>query len=717
MKDKSTFKKVVIVMVCLCLVFASFGAGSAFAKYVRHISLAEFELDIDGTNVPETLEITKEPNQTIYNYSDKFDPTGMEITVHYTDGTSAVVDNYTIVNGDKSLTDIGHPSLTISYTENGFTVITEQQITVRARVDIRYMDGATPNKTIYTLSLSDLGQPSRTGYTFINWYIANESGGNVTLTSTPVPETITQNIVAAAKWEPNEDTPYTVRHWKQNLNAGSDENESNFTLEDTDSRTGTTDAQVTPEIKNYTGFRAPSTQTVVIAADGSLVVDYYYTRNSYTFTLGSKTGANTAGSSSSGSYQYGATIALKATANDGYNWTRWDSNDTSLVGNKEDANTSFKMPAGSITMTPIVTEEIYNITYDLCGGSVDPSNPASYTVTTESITLNNPTRRGYTFAGWTGSNGTTPELTVTITKGSTGNKSYTANWTANNDTAYTVKHWQQKLDAAAEENSTNYTLQDTDNLTGTTATNVTPAVKSYTGFTAPGPQTVTITADGSTVVNYYYTRNSYTFTLGSGTGVTTTGSSATGTYQYGATITLEATASAGYTWKQWTSSNTSLIANTTTANTSFTMPAGNITMTPSATPTTSMEFIQGSTAIQNNGSKTSYVRTAVVITWKDASGNIYSSVPEEGVDYEITYNLSSSGWVKGSDGFYYWVSPVSVGSSTDTLIKSCTDLGNTPDGYSLSVEVVSSSVQADSTTAINEAWGLQVDSSGNIIVS
>ena len=71
----------------------------------------------------------------------------------------------------------------------------------------------------------------------------------------------------------------------------------------------------------------------------------------------------------------------------------------------------------------------YTITYNLNGGNVSTANPASYNVTTNTFTLNNPTRAGYTFAGWTGSNGETPQTTVQITKGSTGNKTYTANWT------------------------------------------------------------------------------------------------------------------------------------------------------------------------------------------------------------------------------------------------------------------------------------------------
>ncbi|MBQ4284526.1 MAG: InlB B-repeat-containing protein, partial [Lachnospira sp.] len=72
--------------------------------------------------------------------------------------------------------------------------------------------------------------------------------------------------------------------------------------------------------------------------------------------------------------------------------------------------------------------EEYKITYDLQGGTVSPANPTTYNVETPTFTLNNPIKAGYKFTGWTGSNGATPEVTVTITKGSTGDKSYTANW-------------------------------------------------------------------------------------------------------------------------------------------------------------------------------------------------------------------------------------------------------------------------------------------------
>ncbi|MBP5470161.1 MAG: InlB B-repeat-containing protein, partial [Candidatus Riflebacteria bacterium] len=70
----------------------------------------------------------------------------------------------------------------------------------------------------------------------------------------------------------------------------------------------------------------------------------------------------------------------------------------------------------------------YTISYNLDGGTLSKANPTKYGSASATITLNNPTKDGYNFTGWTGSNGNTPQTTVTIPKGSTGNKTFKANW-------------------------------------------------------------------------------------------------------------------------------------------------------------------------------------------------------------------------------------------------------------------------------------------------
>lgn len=75
------------------------------------------------------------------------------------------------------------------------------------------------------------------------------------------------------------------------------------------------------------------------------------------------------------------------------------------------------------------SKNTYTITYTLNGGTIS-GQKTSYTVE-DSFTLVNPTKTGYTFAGWTGSDGSTKQTSVTVPKGTTGNLNYTANWNIN----------------------------------------------------------------------------------------------------------------------------------------------------------------------------------------------------------------------------------------------------------------------------------------------
>ena len=86
------------------------------------------------------------------------------------------------------------------------------------------------------------------------------------------------------------------------------------------------------------------------------------------------------------------------------------------------------MPSSNVTVEATFTPITYSIEYELVGGTVATANPTEYTVESTPITLNNPTLEGYTFGGWTGSNGNTPQTEVTIATSTTGNLSYKAVW-------------------------------------------------------------------------------------------------------------------------------------------------------------------------------------------------------------------------------------------------------------------------------------------------
>ena len=76
----------------------------------------------------QSLQITTPPTKTIYAVGSDFEPAGMEVKVSYSNGTSKVITNYTIVNGFSLTAD--QTSVTISYTELGETVTTTQAITI-----------------------------------------------------------------------------------------------------------------------------------------------------------------------------------------------------------------------------------------------------------------------------------------------------------------------------------------------------------------------------------------------------------------------------------------------------------------------------------------------------------------------------------------------------------------------------------------------------------
>lgn len=110
-----------------------------------------------------------------------------------------------------------------------------------------------------------------------------------------------------------------------------------------------------------------------------------------------------------------------------YSFAYWEYNGTKLA-----QEGTWKIP-NDVTLTAHYDAIKYQIKYNLNGGT--HSNPTSYTIETSTFSLSAPTKTGYTFIGWsgTGINGT--QKNVTIIKGSSGDKEYTANYTAN---TYTI---------------------------------------------------------------------------------------------------------------------------------------------------------------------------------------------------------------------------------------------------------------------------------------
>ena len=152
------------------------------------------------------------------------------------------------------------------------------------------------------------------------------------------------------------------------------------------------------------------------------------------------------------------------------------------------------------------------------------------------------------------------------------------------EAVYTVHHWKQKTTGiASDHDDKNYELAETETKKAQIGSKVTPAVKTYTGFDSPKTQTKAVTADGKMVIDYYYERHLYNVTLNAGTGIEkTTGG---GSYRYGQSVTIDAAVKEGYHWLNWTGNYTGGSGGDQTVDTkkfTFTMPAGNVTMTANA---------------------------------------------------------------------------------------------------------------------------------------
>lgn len=308
----------------------------------------------------------------------------------------------------------------------------------------------------------------KTGYHFVRW---EKDGVQVSTSASYQVTNIQADASYTAIFAPNTNTPYTVKHYQQNL----DGNTYPAVATDVDNLTGTTGTNTAAEAKSYTGFTKVNFDQGTIAADGTTVITIKYTRNKYALN--------------------------------------WVTDGDALTG----AYTSGLVLYGAAITAP-----------------------------------NTPTKTGYTFAGWT------PATSATMPAEAT---TYTATWTPAT-VHYTVKHWQQNL---ANDDYTEV-VDDREDKTGTTGMNTAAAAKSYTGFNPKLFSQTSIAADGSTVINIYYDRQTYTINFykdspaDAGNKIAGFG----GTFKYGATVTApvagthfqvkEPTAQYTYTFDAWSPS-------------------------------------------------------------------------------------------------------------------------------------------------------------------
>ena len=176
--------------------------------------------------------------------------------------------------------------------------------------------------------------------------------------------------------------------------------------------------------------------------------------------------------------------------------------------------------------------ELYTIEWhNLDGASAPNTLPLNYSRFSDSYTLPSSglSKAGYTFGGWYEDSACEGTEVTTLAKGTTGKKDFYAKWNPNTNTPYVVKHWKQKVSGNVNShNATNYELVNedaTESKTGITDqlvefelkdTSTTNKTDPFYGFNPPSSseitaaQALTISGDGSRVVNLYYPRKTVT---------------------------------------------------------------------------------------------------------------------------------------------------------------------------------------------------------------
>ena len=258
-----------------------------------------------------------------------------------------------------------------------------------------------------------LPTPTRTGYTFLGW-----TGEGITTPqpNVTIPKGSTGDKTYIENWKLTE---YNIT---MDLNGGSGQEKVVYTMTDEDFELPTP-TRNGYEFVGWTGEDITTPQTSVIIPKGS-TGNKAYTANwqviEYTITLDTNGGPVV----SPIKYTVEDLFTLPYILRPGYEFAGW-----TLDG-------SGMLPFTPLIIYPGTTGDLhykaewrlaeYTITMDLDGGS--GQEKVVYTITDEEFELPTPTRNGYEFVGWTGERITTPQTSVKIPKGSTGNKAYTANW-------------------------------------------------------------------------------------------------------------------------------------------------------------------------------------------------------------------------------------------------------------------------------------------------
>lgn len=110
-------------------------------------------------------------------------------------------------------------------------------------------------------------------------------------------------------------------------------------------------------------------------------------------------------------------------------------------------------------------------------------------------------------------------------------------------------------------------------------------------------------------------------------------------------------------------------------------------------------------AVKNTGDTGAYIRVSLVANYYDENGNITggAAVPD--------FALNETNWFKGTDGYYYYQTPLPAGKVTESLLANGSKMELSEN---MQVTVLAQSIQASPTSVVHDKWGVTVNSDGTL---
>ena len=270
----------------------------------------------------------------------------------------------------------------------------------------------------------------RKGYTFNSWNTKADGSGTKYANQADGSKVTTTNgrtVTLYAQWQAEK---YTITY-KLNGGTNSKSNPTSYYITTNTIKL----ANATRKGYSFAGWYSDKdcTKKVTQISKGSYGNKTLYAKwNANKYTIKFNGNGSTSGKTSSQKLSYGSSKKLTKNGfkRTGYTFKGWntkkDGKGTSYKNKAEVKNLTSKS-GGTVKLYAQWKKNTYTITYKLNGGTNKKKNPDNYTVTTSTIKLKNPTKKGYTFVGWYSDKKCTKKVT-TIKKGSTGNKTLYAKW-------------------------------------------------------------------------------------------------------------------------------------------------------------------------------------------------------------------------------------------------------------------------------------------------